>query len=367
MSVDADGAWSRRELMQGCAAGAGIAAGALPLAVSAKSEKTWEQVELPIATESPILFDIDFDPENPQNGWIVGNKGTFLQTKDGGKSWSAKSFANLDPDEEINYRFTKMSFLNGEGWIIGKPAILLHTKDSGGSWERVPLSPKLPGDPFGIVALGPGKAEMATSAGAIYTTDNAGRNWKAQVRETIDATLNRVSSSGVQGASYFAGSVNAIQRDAAGSYLAVSSRGNFYLTFTPGDEYWVPHNRQTSRRITSMGFVRDKITEGLWMSTAGGEISKSAANLDPQLINIPFDKLQIKSGGYGILDVAFLPNTKKAWAVGGGGTIFGSTDGGATWQKDKSADQLPTNLYKIKFFGETGYVLGSNGVMLRLG
>merc|ERR1712106_614872 len=124
---------------------------------------------------------------------------------------------------------------------------------------------------------------------------NAGRNWKAQVRETIDATLNRVSSSGVQGASYFAGSVNSIMRDSVGSYLAVSARGNFYLTFTPGDEFWVPHNRVTSRR-----------------------------------------------------------------------TIFGSKDGGATWQKDKSADDLPTNLYKIKFFGKTGYILGSNGVLLRI-
>ena len=115
-------------------------------------------------------------------GWIVGNRGTFLQTADAGKTWNAKSFANLDPDEEINYRFTKVSFKDGEGWIIGKPAILLHTRDGGSSWERVPLSPKLPGDPYGIVALGPGKAEMSTSAGAIYVTDNAGRNWKAQVR-----------------------------------------------------------------------------------------------------------------------------------------------------------------------------------------
>ena len=246
----------------------------------------WKQVDLPIATESPILFDIEFDPQNPKNGWIVGNKGTFLQTTDGGATWVARSFSNLDPDEEINYRFTKLSFLNGEGWIIGKPAILLHTTDSGGSWERVPLSPKLPGDPYGIVALGRGKAELSTSAGAIYTTENAGRNWKAEVRETIDATLNRVSSSGVQGASYFSGSVNAIERDGKGAYLAVSSRGNFYLTYTPGSEFWLPHNRQTSRRITSMGFAKNNLEEGLWMTTAGGEISKTPGKADTQLIGI---------------------------------------------------------------------------------
>ena len=144
----------------------------------------WDVVSLPFAdpAASPILFDIEFDTKDPNLGWIVGNRGTFLQTADGGKTWTAKSFANLDPDEEINYRFTKVSFKDGEGWIIGKPAILLHTRDGGSSWERVPLSPKLPGDPYGIVALGPGKAEMSTSAGAIYVTDNAGRNWKAQVR-----------------------------------------------------------------------------------------------------------------------------------------------------------------------------------------
>ena len=144
----------------------------------------------------------------------------------------------------------------------------------------------------------------------------------------------------------------------------MSSRGNFYLTYKPGDEFWIPHNRETSRRITSMGFVKDKMSEGLWMSTAGGEISKTQGDVDTQLINIPFDRMQIKSGGYGILDVVFLQDG-TAWAVGGGGTIFSSKDNGATWQKDKSADNLPTNLYKIKFFGDNkGYVLGSSGVLL---
>jgi len=352
----------RRVFLQ--TAAMGTAATFMPRGAEAEGKGAWKQVSLPIATENPILFDIEFDPSNPNNGWIVGNKATFLQTTDAGQTWAAKSFANLDPEEEINYRFTKISFLGGEGWIIGKPAILLHTRDSGASWERVPLSPKLPGDPYGIVALGPGRAEMSTSAGAIYTTDNAGRNWKAMVKETIDATLNRVSSSGVQGASYFSGSINSVLRDADGAYLAVSSRGNFYLTWNPGDAFWVPHNRDTSRRITAMGFINDRLQDGLWMSSAGGDISKSAAKVDTQQINIDFEKTQIRSGGYGILDINFV-DAKNAWAVGGSGTMFRSKDGGKSWQKDKSADNIPTNLYKVKFFGKTGYVLGSSGVLLR--
>ncbi len=74
--------------------------------------------------------------------------------------------------------------------------------------------------------------------------------------------------------------------------------------------------------------------------------------------------MQIRSGGYGLLDVAF-PQRGAAWAVGGGGTIFSSRDNGASWNKDYVADDLPSNLYKIKFFGSTGYILGSSGVLLR--
>jgi hypothetical protein len=164
----------------------------------------------------------------------VAEQGTFLETVDGGESWSPRSFTNLGVEEEINYRFSKISCKGNEVWIIGKPSILLHSKDSGKNWERVPLSPKLPGEPNGVVAMGSGKAEMTTSVGAIYFTENDGRNWKARVQETIDATLNRVSSSGVTGASYFTGSVSSLRRDNNGSYLSVRYTSHWTVTGPQG-------------------------------------------------------------------------------------------------------------------------------------
>ena len=48
---------------------------------------------------------------------------------------------------------------------------------------------------------------------------------------------------GISGASYYEGSFSNIRRAADGSYVAVSSRGNFFLTWSPGQSNWQPHNR----------------------------------------------------------------------------------------------------------------------------
>lgn len=337
-------------------------AASAPLPAEAAASKMWTQVKVPF---DDTVYDIDFDSDT--HGYIVGARGSFAETSDGGLTWEPRSFSNLDAEEEITYRFQTVSFLNGEGWVLGKPTLMLHTKNGGKDWERIPLSPKLPGDPTGILATGPNSAEMITSSGAVYVTENAGRNWKAQVKETIDATLNRISSSGVSGASYFTGSIVNEQRDYKGAYIAVSSRGNFFLTWEPGQDFWIPHNRGTPRRIQNMGFVRGDIKNGLWMTLNGGKLLLTDENVELGSEDFPFKEANIKTGGYGITDVAWR-NDNEVWAVGGSGTMYVSFDNGKNFQFDKSANAIPGNLYNVKFFpeyGNNGWALGSNGVLLK--
>ena len=48
--------------------------------------------------------------------------------------------------------------------------------------------------------------------------------------------------------------------------------------------------------------------------------------------------------------------------------MYVSMDGGKTFIFDKSANQIPGNLYNVKFFkkfGNAGWALGSNGLLLR--
>lgn len=335
--------------------------GGVPSA-SAASISMWKKVDVPF---EDTIYDVDF--ESAEHGYLVGARGAFAETFDGGKTWEPRSFSNLDAEEEVQYRFQIVSFKDGEGWVLGRPTLLLHTKDAGKSWERIPLSPKLPGEPTSILALGPNQAEMTTSSGAVYITENAGRNWKAQVKETIDATLNRISSSGVSGASYFTGNIINDIRDNDGAHLAVSSRGNFFLTWEPGQDFWIPHNRATPRRIQNMGYVEGNIHKGLWMTLNGGKLLISAGDPDLQSDSFEFEEANIKTGGYGITDVAWR-SPKEVWAVGGSNTMYASFDGGKNFQFDKSANGIPGNLYNVKFFknfDNAGWALGSNGVLLK--
>ncbi|XP_076883661.1 photosystem II stability/assembly factor HCF136, chloroplastic-like [Bidens hawaiensis] len=140
---------------------------------------------------------------------------------------------------------------------------------------------------------------MVTDEGAIYVTANRGYNWKAALQETWYYTFNTVN------------------RSPEGNYVAVSSRGNFYLTWEPGQSYLQPHNRAVARRIQNMGWRADG---GLWLLVRGA-VSISA-----------------KAQG----------SKEEAWAAGGSGFLLKTTNGGKSWSRDKATDNIAANLYSVK-------------------
>ena len=363
-SADSDAAtFGRRDIAKGALAGLSAAAIAAMPAGPAKAEevsKFWEIVDLPLEP-GVILLDIAFVPDDPKHGFLLGTRQTILETFDGGKTWDFKSIPAAF-DDDVNYRFNSVSFNGKEGWIVGKPAILLHTTDGGDTWERGRPLPQAPRRPRAHHRHRPsGPSRDGHRRGRNLPHHRRGAKLKAAVEETISATLNRTVSSGVQGASYYTGTLSTIARNNDGDYIGLSSRGNFYMTWSPGQAYWQPHNRSSGRRVQSMGWRPDG---GIWELTRGGGIFFSNTDGLPEEDD-DFSEGKIGSRGFGLLDHA-KPNGKQFWIVGGSGSVFYSNDAGKSWKRDRGTDNVAGNLYNVKFSSDdSGFILGNDGILLR--
>ena len=300
----------------------------LPIAATSP----WQPVAL--ATKANPL-DVAFT--DTSHGFLVGSNRLILETNDGGASWAEGA---LDLPEEENFRLISIDFRGEEGWIAGQPGLLLHTTDGGQNWSRLFLDTKLPGEPYLITALGPNQAELATNVGAIYETRDGGTNWQAEVEDA-------------------AGAVRELRRFNDGRYVSVSSLGNFFSTWDPGQGTWQPHQRISSQRLQSMGFQPDG---SLWMLARGAQIRFNPAGGNVE----EWGKAVIPiTNGFGYLDMAWAPDG-SIWTGGGSGTLLVSADGGKSWQKDPVGGQQPSNFTRISFSADgKGFVLGERGSLLR--
>ena len=299
---------------------------------------------LPTATSSPWQsqdLDTQANPldiafTDPKHGFLVGSNRMIRETNDGGAHWNERS---LDLPDEENFRLISIDFNGDEGWIAGEPGLLMHTDDGGQNWTRLFLDTKLPGEPYLITALSRHSAELATNVGAVYETSDDGGSWEAKVTDA-------------------AGAVRDLRRGVDGSYVSVSSLGNFYATWQPGDAVWKVHQRVSSQRLQSIGFQPDG---KLWMVARGAQIrlNDESGDLDSwSKAIIPI------TNGYGYMDMAWDENG-AIWAGGGNGTLLVSQDGGDSWEIDPVGDRQPSNFTRLIFDGDHAFVLGERGNLLR--
>lgn len=83
---------------------------------------------LPTNTQD-VLRGVSFVDAN--TGWIVGDNGTILHTKDGGNTFELQG----DGEDKTNHR--GVFFLdNGRGWIVGDGGDMHRTTNGGATWEK---------------------------------------------------------------------------------------------------------------------------------------------------------------------------------------------------------------------------------------
>lgn len=377
--------------------GAGLAALCL-LTPFAFGDSDLPREQLPKSWKSDAeLTDIFF--LNTRLGWAVGAQGTILRTSDGGKTWSQisqranLSASNLSLDEKlrnmrqgiqtrstgrangqainpISCRFESVFFTDEKnGWIAGgysvpyidrSKAIVMRTRDGGITWNSVDhlVVPRFQQirftDPLNGWAVG--EAGNLFQSGIFYTSDG-GQSWSSQTSKKIHSwlavertndglvTINEAGQLGTLRPNQYEQSViisenaptlSQVQMVNDESGWAVGESGTL-LNTTNGGKSWKQINlpRGTSEiDLETLSVAKNRI----WFAGDPGTVIYS---MNTETGQITSHRTPIRMR---INQLRFLDHL-HGWAVGGGGAIIATTDGGKNWHVQRGNPQRVAILY----------------------
>jgi photosystem II stability/assembly factor-like uncharacterized protein len=273
-----------------------------------------------------------------KRGWAGGDGGFLTRTEDGGTTWTTQRVATTDAINDIYFRDKE------RGFLIAGNAIFM-TEDNGIRWSEarrfassefngatvelycIRFSSKKKGWVVGSVS----KRDLVVDSILIYT-DNGGETWQRQ-RAPSSSELIHVD----------------FDNDRRG--WIVGDGGTILYTNDGGDS-WTRQNSGTNVTLYHVDFRNDK--KGLAVGAKGTllKTSDGGSTWTAVKTNVPAT----------LLSVEFV-NEDEAWAVGRGATILRTGDGGSSWVRQESSGAQ--NLYALQFQKKIGWVVGSNGMILR--
>lgn len=111
-------------------------------------------------------------------GWLVGDGGLVLATRDLGKSWQTAE-GGLPPGSANQFDFAALAVLGEHVWVAGTPGTrVLHSPDAGRTWQAADTGQALPIRALAFVDEMHGWA--VGDLGTILATADGGRTWKTQ-------------------------------------------------------------------------------------------------------------------------------------------------------------------------------------------
>ena len=340
------------------------------------------------------LTDVFFIDENL--GWVVGESGTTLRTRDGGNTWNVQAlensfrrdtvdlqqkFRSLESGQRTNStgntgrqrstspitcRFNSVHFVDAnQGWAAGgfqlpyinrTQAVVMRTRDGGITWQPIPALaiPRLQKIEFSSPRQGIAYGDSGNVfTGGIYETSDAGNSWSAISRQTdvawIDAeqttdhfvTINDAGQlgrhdNGQYEASVLIGSTIAKQIDFRCVKMIDDSQG--VAVGTQGSLFKTNNGGLSWQRLP-IESTNPELVNFDW---------QTAVVIDQKVVFAGFPgstiaTLDLKSNQLSTvktpvrtkLNRLFFLDSKTGWAVGDFGVVLTTTDGGKTWRRQR--------------------------------
>ncbi|HUB09086.1 MAG TPA: YCF48-related protein [Myxococcales bacterium] len=273
-----------------------------------------------------------------QHGFAAGWGGNVLLTIDGGNSWS-EVFTGMTDD------ILALSFADADhGWAVGESGTIAATSDGGHSWQL--QGSGLTGeDLVGVAAVSPTVAYAVGASGAFYFTVD-GASWQTGLWPSADTLTSLAFAPG--GVLWVGAASGHVYRAAAA---------------TPGTQTFQDQNQGFGLGVTVAGLAFADpqhgvfaTGSGLFYTTNGGTALAPGDLPPPTVISRPTPVWQAVA----------MPTSTLAVAVGTGGGVAVSHDGGQTWTwASDSASFTTSNLYAVFFLdSQHGWIAGASGLVL---
>lgn len=329
----------------------------------------WERVDLGTSEN----FNCIYMDGVSGRGWIVGNNGMIFYTDNGGDSWVKQrsgtdkilysvsaiggdcpwicgndiimhSYDHGENWQRVNTVFHSYFFSIDqkdcdEIWISGQQGLLISSKDAGATWQSHASSTA--NNLYSVDVVPNGDYRACGYAGTIVRSSDAGANWVKEHEKTF-LYLYDVDTRGIGGPAY-----------------AVGGDGTILETLD-GGATWSQRSSGTFTYLNDVCF--QALFHGVYVTGWYGIIlrKEDAAGAEFEIMN--------ERPLHYILGIDFIDGN-TGWAVGGKqvddnteeGVIMHTTDGGETWEVQKT---LSSSMTAVDFINENeGWAVGENGTI----